>query len=80
MLLTNYLLTVSHLGSALYITLINVITLLLLDITLDITWKSERINGCCLQSSACLCFCFCCFCVLCRFGEKRCIYNNNDTI
>jgi len=37
MLLTHYLLTVSHLGFALDITLCHYSTLLLLDISLDIT-------------------------------------------
>jgi len=59
MLLTNYLLTYSHLGSDLDITL-----MLLLDITRDITWNHER-----LLFAHALLFILLPLCLLPFFGE-----------
>jgi len=60
MLLTNYLLTVSHFGSALDITLI----LLLYYYSILPKILSETMYGCYLHM---LCFLFRCFCVSCSF-------------
>ena len=64
MLLTNYLLTVNHLGSALDITII----LLLYYYLILLQILPETVTGCYLHM---LCFFFCCFCVCCRFRRIK---------